>query len=244
MSLFMVVVILSATTLATVALIRRMSDRRGLSDPHGLIWQLAGLVTGVFLCAAVVCIEGPRHPLTLALPALAGSCWLLGVVAAERSRPRAQRGTIRVAGLVPRAPSLYVAPWAYATMRTVFLTAAALSLASSALGSPSGATRYSATTMDGITRTYGPWPGWYYTVPALISLVFGWVMTEWAIRTITGRPPLATGADADGRARVQAARAALTAACLMALPVVGALLLSMGAGLVSESRRRASRLSE
>jgi len=120
-------------------------------------------------------------------------------------------------------------------MRTAFLLAAVLALAASALGSPTDSTQVSATAMDGFTRNYGPWPGWYYSVPALIGLACGWAMTEWAIRAVVRRPPVATDPDADGRTRAQSARVALTAACLMALPVVGALLLTMGAGLAHVS---------
>jgi len=177
---------------------------------------------------------GPRHPLVLSLPTLAGSCWLLGLIAAEHTR-RGQSGAIRVAGLVSRTLSRYVVRWARVSMRAAFLAAAALALAASALGSASDSTLVSATTIDGRMLSHGPWPGWYYSVPALIGLACGWVMTEWTIRTVAGRAPVTTDADADGRARVQSARAALTAACLMALPVLGALLLTMGAGLESVS---------
>jgi len=234
MLLLMVVVVGAVTALATVGLIRRISGRRGLSDAHGLLWQLAGLVVGFSLCAVIELLDGPRHPLVLSLPTLAGSCWLLGLIAAERTR-RGQSGAIRVAGLMPRTLSLYVTRWARVGMRAAFLAAAALALAASALGSASDSTLVSATTIDGRMLSHGPWPGWYYSVPALVGLACGWAMTEWAIRTVAGRPPFATDADADGRARVQTARAALTAACLMALPVLGALLLTMGAGLESVS---------
>jgi len=235
MPLLIVVVAAAMLAVATVALVRLISGRRGLPDARGLLWQLTGLVVGFSLCAAVGLLDGPWHRLILSLPALAGICWLLCLLAAERTRPRGQDGTIRVAGLVPRTPSRYVARWASASMRAVFFLAAILALAASALASPSDSTRVSATTMDGITLSHGPWPGWYYSVPALIGLACGWAMTEWAIRTIAGRAPVATDPDADGRTRVQSARVALTAACLMALPVVGALLLTMGAGLASVS---------
>ena len=234
MLLLMVVVAGAVTALATVGLIRMISGRRGFSDSHGLLWQLAGLVVGFSLCAVVELLDGPRHPLVLSLPTLAGSCWLLGLIAAEHTR-RGQSGAIRVAGLVPRTLSRYVARWARVSMRAAFLAAAALALAASALGSASDSTLVSATTIDGRMLSHGPWPGWYYSVPALIGLACGWVMTEWTIRTVAGRAPVTTDADADGRARVQSARAALTAACLMALPVLGALLLTMGAGLESVS---------
>lgn len=241
MPLLTIVVVVALMAVATVALVRIISGRRGLPDTRGLPWQLAGLVVGFSLCALIELLDGPRHPLILSLPAVAGTCWLLGLVAAERTRPRGQDGSIRVAGLVPRTPGHYAARWAFTSMRAVFLLATVLALAASALGSPSDSTRVSATTMDGITRSHGPWPGWYYSVPALIGLACGWAMTEWAIRTVAGRAPATTDPEADGRARVQSARAALTAACLMALPVVGALLLAMGAGLAGVSPSAAVR---
>jgi hypothetical protein len=233
--LLIIVVAAAMMAVAAVALVRPISGRRGLPDARGLLWQLTGLVVGFSLCAVVGLLDGPRYRLILSLPALAGICWLLGLVAAERTRPRGQNGSIRLAGLVPRTPGRYAARWAYVSMRTAFLLAAVLALAASALGSPTDSTQVSATAMDGFTTSYGPWPGWYYSVPALIGLACGWAMTEWAIRTVVRRPPVATDPDADGRTRAQSARVALTAACLMALPVVGALLLTMGAGLAHVS---------
>lgn len=235
MPLLTIVLVVAVTALATVQLVRRISGRRGLPDARALLWQLTGLVVGFSLCAVVELLDGPRHPLILSLPALAGSCWLLGLIAAERTRPRGQSSDIRVAGLVPRTLSRYVARWARISMRLAFLAAAVLALAASALASPSDSRMVSATTTAGTALGHGPWPGWYYSFPALIGLACGWVLTEWAIRTIAGRAPASTDASADGRARVQSARAALTAACLMALPVLGALLLTMGAGLESVS---------
>ena len=135
-----IIVVLAAGALVTLALVRVISGARGPRDVHGTVWQFAGLILGVVACAGVMLLDGPRHRLILSLPALAGCCWLLGLLAAECTRPRSQVGAIRVAGLAPRSPSRYVARWARAGMRAVFLIAAALALTASAIGSPSAAT--------------------------------------------------------------------------------------------------------
>lgn len=230
-----IIVALAAATLITLALVRLISGGHGLRDVRGTVWQFAGLLLGFTVCVVVELLDGPRHRLILSLPALAGCCWLLGLIAAEYTRPRDQTGSIRVAGLVPRTPSRYVARWARAGMRATFLVAAALAFTASAMGSASDSTRLSAVTSTRTILSHGPWPGWYYGGPALIGLLCGLALTETAVSTIAARAPLASDATVDGRARVQSARAALTAATLIALPVLGALLLEMGAGLAGVS---------
>jgi hypothetical protein len=230
-----IVIALAAAALATLALVRLISSGHRLRDVRGTVWQFAGLLLGVTVCVVVELLDGPRHRLILSLPALAGCCWLLGLIAAEYTRPRDQVGSIRVAGLVPRTPSRYVARWARTGMRAAFLIAAALALAASAMGSPSDSTLISAATSTRTIVSHGPWPGWYYGVPALIGLLCGLALTEVTVSMIAARAPLATDATVDARARVQSVRAALTAATLIALPVLGALLLEMGAGLAAVS---------
>lgn len=110
--LLIIVVAAAMMAVAAVALVRLISGRRGLPDARGLLWQLTGLVVGFSLCAVVGLLDGPRYRLILSLPALAGICWLLGLVAVERTRPRGQNGSIRLAGLVPRTPGRYAARWA------------------------------------------------------------------------------------------------------------------------------------
>ena len=62
MLLLMLVVAGAVAALATVGLIRMISGRRGFSDSHGLLWQLAGLVVGFSLCAVVELLDGPSTP--------------------------------------------------------------------------------------------------------------------------------------------------------------------------------------
>ena len=230
-----IVVVLAAATLAALAVVRLVSSGHGSRDVRGTVWQFAGLLLGVALCVFAEFLDGPRHRLILSLPALAGCCWLLGLIAAEYTRPRSRTGAIRVAGLAPRTPSRYVARWARTSMRAAFLIAATLALTASAMGSPAHSARLSAAASARTILGHGPWPGWYYGAPALIGLLCGLALTEVTVSMIAARAPLATDATVDGRARVQSARAALTAATLIALPVLGALLLEMGAGLAGVS---------
>jgi hypothetical protein len=229
------VVALAAVTLVTVTLVRVRSGRRGISDTHGLLWQFAGLLAGCLLCAVVALVDSPRQPLILALPSLAGCCWLLSLIAAELTRRRRHSGTVRVAGLALRTPGCYLVRWALVGMRLAFAGTAALALTASLLASPRDSTQISALRPAGQMLSHGPWPGWYYSLPALVGLLVGWLLTELAIRTVVGRAPILANADADERARAQAARAALAAASLMAVPVLGVLLVTMGSGLVSIS---------
>lgn len=230
-----ILIVLAAAVLATVALVQSISSGHGLRDVRGTVWQFAGLLLGFSLCAVVELLDGPRHHLILSLPALAGCCWLLGLIAAEHTQPHSQTGAIRVAALAPRTPSHYVTRWARAGMRATFLMAVALALMAATMGSPSDSTRMSAATSTRTILGHGPWPGWYYGAPALIGLLCGLALTEIAVGTIAARAPLTTDATVDGRARVQSARTALTAATLIALPLLGALLLEMGAGLAAAS---------
>lgn len=226
-----VVVVLGAIALALVTAARRRSRHQAVSDMHGLLWQFAGCI----VCVVTVRLEVARQQLVLALPSLAGSCWLLGLMVAELTRRRRQSGSVRVAGLVPRTPGCYVMRWALVGMRSAFAVTAAVALAAALLASPSQSTQISVAWSGGRTISYGPWPGWYYSLPALAGLVVGWLLTELTVRTVVGRAPAVGDPDADERMRIQAVRAAVVAASLIAAPVLGALLLAMGAGIASVS---------
>jgi hypothetical protein len=230
-----VVVVLGAIALALVTAARRRSRHQAVPDMHGLLWQFAGLLVGCIVCVVTVRLEVARQQLVLALPSLAGSCWLLSIMVAELTRRRRQSGAVRVAGLVPRTPGRYVMRWALVGMRSSFAVTAAVALAAALLASPSGSTQISAAWSGGRMISHGPWPGWYYSLPALAGLVVGWLLTELTVRTVVGRAPAVGDPDADERVRVQAVRAAVVAASLVAAPVLGALLLAMGACIASVS---------
>jgi hypothetical protein len=118
-------------------------------------------------------------------------------------------------------------------MRSAFAVTAAVAVAATLLASPSGSNQISAAWSGARTISRGPWPGWYYSLPALVGLVVGWLLTELTVRTVVGRAPAVGDPAADERVRGQAAQAAVVAASLIAAPVLGALLLTMGAGIAS-----------
>lgn len=217
-----------ASLVLVVTAVTRLAGSRFPSDAHGFLWQTIGLWTGFMLCLALWLLDGPRHVLVLALPSVAGCCWLLSLLVAERTRHGLQTGDVRIAGLVPRRASRYVARWAPALMRASFLAAAGLSLTAILLASAHDPHVYSAVWADGTTRTHGPWPGWPYAVPALVGLAVGWLLAETAMRLVVDRAPASRHAGADNDARMLSARAALTAACIVSLPTLAALLFAMG----------------
>jgi len=225
----LLMVILLASLLLVLAGVIRLAGGRFPSDAHGFLWQAIGLWTGCMLCLVLWLLDGPRHVLVLALPSVAGCCWLLSLLMAERTRHGMETGDVRIAGLVPRRASRYVARWAPTVMRASFLAAVCLSLTAILLASAHDPRAYSATWADGTLRTHGPWPGWPYAVPALLGLAVGWMLAEVVMRLVVDRAPASRHAPADDGLRMLSARAALTAACIVSLPTLAALLLAMGA---------------
>jgi hypothetical protein len=225
----LLVVALLASLFLVAAGVIRLIGGRFPPDAHGFLWQAIGLWTGLILCLVLWTLGGPRHVLVLALPSVAGCCWLLALLIAERTRHSTQTGDIRIAGLAPRRASRYVVRWAPALMRASFLAAVGLALTAILLASAHDPRAYGALWADGGFRTHGPWPGWPYAIPALVGLAFGWMLAEAAIRVVVNRAPASTNASADDGARMLSARAATTAACIVSLPTLAALLVAMGA---------------
>lgn len=221
------VLLLASVLLAAVALVRAVAGGRQLRDPHGLGRQRAGILAGVAL-AGLAWPVGEHHELVLALAPLAGSCWVLGLIVAERGRKGVPLGPLRVAGLGPRTADGLISRHALAGMRFTFVLTAGLAVLAIALASDSDARMFQASCSEVMTSRHGPWPGAPYAVPALVALALGWTLAEWAIRTVARRPPEAADERADRGRRVLAARTAVTAAVLMALPTLAGLLISMG----------------
>lgn len=221
--------VLGFVLIVAVGVARWVAGGRAVRDPHGLGRQLAGLLGGATL-ASVAWFAGPHHELILAMAPLAGSCWLVGLIVAERGRQRLPAGPLRVAGLGPRTVGGFISRHALAAMRGTFVATGALATVAIVLASGKDARSYSQTCLDGTVAGHGPWPGAPYAVPALVALALGWSLAEWAIRSVVGRPPGAARRAADDARRILAARTAVTAAVLLALPTLAALLLTMGAG--------------
>ena len=237
----LLLVALLASLLLVVAGVVRLTGARFPSDTHGLLWQAVGLWTGVLLCLALWLMDTSRHVLVLALPSVAGCCWLLSLLVAERTRQGIATGNVRVAGLVPRNASRYVSRRAPALMRASLLAAAGLATTAILFASAQDPRTYAATWADGTSQTHGPWPGWPYAVPALVGLGATWLLAEAAMHLVVDRAPASSRAAEDDGIRMLSARAALTAACLVSLPTFAGLLLAMGACLGSAAPSGLSR---
>ncbi len=220
--------VLGGAVIAGVAVARAVSRRSVLHDLHGLALQRAGLLSGAALAGAAW-FAGDHHELMLALAPLAGSGWVLALVVAERERQRQPLGPLRVAGLGPRTAGGIVSRHALNAMRATFAITAGLAVLAIVLASSGDARSYAQACADGTVTTVGVWPGAPYAVPAIVGLVLGWVVVEWAIRCVVRRPPGTGREREDSARRTLAARTAVTAAMLMALPTLALLLLSMGA---------------
>lgn len=222
--------VLGGAVILGVGVVRAVAGGHALHDPHGLGRQLAGLIAGTALAGAAW-FAGAHHDLVLALAPLAGSCWLVGLIVAERGRQRPSHGPLRIAGLGPRTARGIVSRHALTAMRATFALTAGLAVLAIVLASDEDPTFYTATCGVGSFASHGPWPGAPYAVPALVGLALGWTMAEWAVHCVVRRPPGAGHQAADSARRVLAARTAVTAAILMALPTLAALLLAMGGGI-------------
>jgi len=223
--------VLGCAVIVSVGLVRRGAAGRAVRDPHGLGHQLAGLLAGGMLAGAAWFAGGDHRLLVLASGPLAGSCWLVGLIVAERRRERPPLGMLRVAGLGPRTAGGIVSRHALAAMRGAFALTAGLAGLAITLASDQDARSYAVSCVDGTRSTHGPWPGAPYAVPALVALALGLIVAELAIRDVVRRPPGVGDQVIDSARRLLAARTAVTAAMLMALPTLAMLLLAMGGGL-------------
>jgi len=226
--LIFLAVVAGAALVVLVAGVRVLLRRESVKDPSGLGSQLAGLIVGTVLAVGLWVVD--RHLILVLAPA-AGMCWLIGLIAAERTRKRRNAGSVRLAGLVPRTLGRYLSRWALGGMRAAFAATAGLAAAGIALASSRDSSMYTAACPDGTLAGHGPWPGAAYALPALAALVAGWALTEWTIRLIAARAPEPVSDVGDAGRRALAARTAVTAAGLMVAPTLAGLLVPMGASL-------------
>ncbi len=97
--LIFLAVVAGAVLVLVVAGVRALLRRESVKDPFGLGSQLAGLIAGSVLAVGLWVVD--RH-LILVLAPVAGMCWLIGLIAAERTR---KRQAVTAAGLMV-APTL------------------------------------------------------------------------------------------------------------------------------------------
>lgn len=180
--------------------------------------RLGGLAAGVLLSLDLIDAPGGLGSGILAAIPVFGLGAVAGVLLGEYLTAR-PRGTVRTAGLAPRRIRDQVPP----RLTVLLLIEAALLIAllvtAIAIGSPDDtgrAGRALTMTCSGVTESHGPWPGTFYAVPALASLVSSTAACGYALRHITRRP----GQERDRRNRALAITAAW--GLLTSAPLAGA----------------------
>jgi len=198
-------------------------------------WGAVVRALGILVGVAVAWIASTADPLglgaTLAVP-LFGTCLLLGLLVAEALQPRPARGvrratleTRRIRDYLPRRPTIGVAVLAGALVAVLGTT--------TAVASPDSEGRagreLTLTCPQGFSAS-GPWPGSYYAVPTIATVLCGLGLAALVLRAITARPRLGPDDEIrrlDDAGRRQTARM-VVASCglLVAVPLAGTALVA------------------
>lgn len=206
----------------------------GSSDPASLArtrWRWAGIGLGVILAAATIAGgDLGRGPLLAAVTFGLGV--LAGVLAGEvLVRPHHENH--RVASARPRSIRQYLPPVLTRAVAAATVILVDLMAVTTAAGSPDDQNR------PGRSLTYetpdrlqgasaGPWPGSYYTVPALVALLVAGILTAVVLATIARRAA-ATDLTVDTAARRRSAEAVIAAwGVAVGIPLVGFSITAMG----------------
>ncbi|GAA3343559.1 hypothetical protein GCM10020358_43300 [Amorphoplanes nipponensis] len=195
-------------------------------DP-ALKWRLAGIVAGAAAALVAVRIPEAGRGDLLAAPVF-GMGVFAGALTGELTRGR-PAGAVRRAGLRVRRTLDYV-PRALGTGVTVSTVALfALATLTTRTGAPEAGGRVLA--CPGGTR--GPWPGAYYTVPALAAVVAGLALAAFTLRRVVRRPQAAEPATADDALRRRSAEVVTAGTGVLVLvPLTG---IALTAGLLLQS---------
>ncbi|MEU9989006.1 hypothetical protein AB0E10_19840 [Streptomyces sp. NPDC048045] len=119
-----------------------------------------------------------------------GLCAVAGVLAGDALTPPA-RGAVRTAGLAPRRVRDYVPPRLTRLLVALAGALVVLLAAAGAVASPDDLGRAGRTltlTCRGMTQSNGPWPGFFYGLPMLVSLAVATAACGWSLRRIARRP--------------------------------------------------------
>lgn len=191
-------------------------------DPAGK-WRLAGILAGAAAAAAAAQIPEPGRGILLAAPVF-GIGVFAGALTGELSRGR-PAGRVRRARLrirrtldyVPRPLGIGVA------VATAALFAVATLTTTMGASDPVG---------RGLVcpgALHEPWPGSYYTVPALSAVVAGLVLAGFTLRRVARRPQAAEQtADDDALRRRSAEVVTAATGVLVLVPLTG---IALSAGL-------------
>jgi hypothetical protein len=186
-------------------------------------WRWAGIVLGAVAAYLTMGADALGRGILLAPPVF-GLCVLAGALAGEFTG-RSPAGGTRRAQLRVRRTVDYLPRGLGASVAGAVLVLLALAAATTAAGSPDDqgrAGRALVCTFPEGGASHGPWPGRFYTFPALAVVLAGLVLTALALRRVVRRPQPAGVAEGDDMLRRRSAEV-ITAATgvLVLVPLIG-----------------------
>lgn len=232
--------IVVVTITLVVALRLTLADRRGdapaSTNPEYRMlsrWRWAGILAGVAVAVVTISVGALGRGPLLASVAF-GLCVLGGVLVGEL-RVRPAHDALRAATLERRSIRSYLPPVLGIVVALSTVVLVGVMIATTAAGSPddlhrAGRTlRYAPDPAREISA--GPWPGSYYTAPAMIALVLAAIATAVVLRQVTLRPRAGdpVGDDALRRRSAEAVTAAwgvATSIPLAGISIIAVLTLS------------------
>ncbi|MFF4275820.1 hypothetical protein [Streptomyces sp. NPDC001536] len=147
-----------------------------------------GLAVGVLAARLLSPLIGDDGIL-YAIPAF-GLCAVAGVLVGDAlTGPR--QGAVRTAGLTPRRVRDHVPPRMTGLLLALAAALVAVLAVATAVASPDDlgrAGRALTLTCRGVTESASPWPGFYYSLPMLVSLALSTAACGWSLRRIATRP--------------------------------------------------------
>lgn len=146
-----------------------------------------GLAVGVLAARLLSPLIGDDGIL-YAIPAF-GLCAVAGVLVGDAlTGPR--RGAVRTAGLTPRRVRDHVPPrmtWLLLGLAAALVVVLAVATAVASPDDLGRAGRALTLTCRGMTESASPWPGFYYSLPILVSLTVSTAACGWSLRRIATR---------------------------------------------------------
>jgi hypothetical protein len=159
-----------------------------------------------------------------------GACAVAGTLLGELTTlPPA--GTVRRAELRVRRVRDYLPRWLSRIVVAGAVLLAGLATVTTAVASPDDMGRAGRALSCASGAGHGPWPGSYYTVPALLAVLAGLALTGLSLRRIVRRPRPAASTEADDALRRRSAEVVTAATGILVLVPLSGFALTAGAAL-------------
>ena len=206
-----------------------------------MIWawilRAAGILAGVGAAFAVSEADGLGLGQALAVPVF-GACLLAGVFLGELTLPRPPTTGVRTARLtprevrdfLPRVPTTVLVMLGCALVGLLAVTT--ITGSADDQGRAGRMIRFDCEPVEGgmVTSGRGPWPGSYYSVPILLTVLATAVLAAVVLRAIVRRPHAdVADASADDYRRRSASTVVATLGLVVAVPLAGTALITAGA---------------